>query len=84
MWPRRPWNTETVWRRKIPITLACLLGLALNGYLWRPFLPYFFARANNDFACTRRRCVVAWPVKRSAPALRNSNREMQRAAAKST
>ena len=52
-------NTETVWRRKIPILLACLLGLALNGYLWDPFLPYFFARANNDFACTYTGAVLA-------------------------
>jgi hypothetical protein len=34
------------------LVLACLVGLALNGYLWRPIIPYFFARANNDFACT--------------------------------
>jgi len=50
---------KTVWRRKIPILLACLLGLALNGYLWDPFLPYFFARANNDFACTYTGAVLA-------------------------
>jgi hypothetical protein len=48
-----------VWRRGIPITLACLLGLALNVYLWRPFLPYFFARANNDFVCTYTGAVLA-------------------------
>jgi hypothetical protein len=41
-----------VWRRRILIALACLGGLALNVYLWEPFFPYFFARANNDFACT--------------------------------
>jgi len=39
-------------RRRILIALACLLGLAFNIYLWHPFLPYFFARANNDFVCT--------------------------------
>lgn len=39
-------------RRGILISLACLLGLAVNVALWRPFLPYFFARANNDFVCT--------------------------------
>jgi hypothetical protein len=59
MWLRRPWNTETVWRRRILITLACLLGLALNVYLWSPFFPYFFARANNDFACTYTGAVLA-------------------------
>jgi len=48
-----------VWRRKLLITLACLLGLMLNGYLWRPFLPYFFVRANNDFACTYTGAVLA-------------------------
>jgi hypothetical protein len=48
-----------VWRRRIPIVLACLLGLVLNGYLWRPFFPYFFARANNDFACTYTGAVLA-------------------------
>jgi hypothetical protein len=41
-----------VWRRRLLITLACLCGVALNVYLWRPFLPYFFLRANNDFVCT--------------------------------
>lgn len=46
-------------RRRILITLACLLGLALNLYLWSPFLPYFFARANNDFACTYTGAVLA-------------------------
>jgi hypothetical protein len=35
------------------IALFCLTGLALNVKLWQPFFPYFFARANNDFAGTR-------------------------------
>ena len=48
-----------MWRRRIPITLACLFGLTLNIYLWRPFLPYFFARANNDFVCTYTGAVLA-------------------------
>ena len=48
-----------VWRRRILITLACLLGLALNSYLWSPFVPYFFARANNDFTCTYAGAVLA-------------------------
>ena len=47
-----------MWRR-ILIVLVCLLGLTLNGYLWRPFLPYFFARANNDFACLYVGAVLA-------------------------
>jgi hypothetical protein len=46
-------------RRRILIVIACLLGLALNGYLWRPFLPYFFARANNDFASAYTGAVLA-------------------------
>jgi hypothetical protein len=48
-----------VWRRKLLITLACLLGVALNVCVWRPFFPYFFARANNDFACTYNGAVLA-------------------------
>ncbi len=48
-----------MWRRSIPLTFACLLGLALNVYLWHPFLPYFFARANNDFTCTYAGAVLA-------------------------
>jgi hypothetical protein len=34
-------------------------GLALNGYLWRPFVPYFFVRANNDFVSTYSGAVLA-------------------------
>ena len=41
-----------MWRRRFLITLACMLGLAFNGRLWRPFFSFFFARANNDFVCT--------------------------------
>ncbi|HUB82562.1 MAG TPA: glycosyltransferase family 87 protein [Bryobacteraceae bacterium] len=48
-----------MWRRRIPIVLACLGGLALNVYLWHPFFPFFFARANNDFACTYTGAVLA-------------------------
>ena len=48
-----------MWRRRILIALACLGGLALNVYLWQPFFPYFFARANNDFACTYTGAVLA-------------------------
>jgi hypothetical protein len=39
--------------------LACLLGLALNVYLWQPFFPYFFDRGNNDFVCTYTGAVLA-------------------------
>src|ERR1039458_3315216 len=49
IWTGQPGNTETVWRRRILITLACLAGLALNAYQWLPVLPDFFARPNNDF-----------------------------------
>ena len=48
-----------MWRRRIPIALACLAGLALNVYLWQPFFPYFLVRANNDFACTYTGAVLA-------------------------
>ena len=48
-----------MWRSRILITLACLLGLTLNFYLWRPFFPFFLARANNDFACTYTGAVLA-------------------------
>jgi len=57
--PPAAWNTGTVWRSRILITFACLLGLALNFYLWRPFFPFFLARANNDFACTYTGALLA-------------------------
>ena len=48
-----------MWRRGIPSALACLAGLALNVYLWRPFFPYVFARSNNDFVMVYTGAVVA-------------------------
>jgi hypothetical protein len=48
-----------VWRSRILVGSACLLGLAVNVYLWEPFFPFFFARANNDFACTYTGAVLA-------------------------
>ena len=45
--------------RKTLIAAACLLGLAFNFLAWRPFLPYFFAHANNDFICTYAGAVLA-------------------------
>lgn len=46
-------------RRRILISLACLAGLGWNFWLWKPFFPYIFARANNDFVCTYTGAVLA-------------------------
>ncbi len=38
--------------QRILVATACLLGLAVNACAWLPFVPYFFARGNNDFVST--------------------------------
>jgi hypothetical protein len=41
------------------MALACLPGMLLTSYLWQPFIPYLFVRANNDFAATYTGAVLA-------------------------